>query len=361
MFLSALDRERFDVLGCCDNNSRLQGTLVPDVEDGNTRDGGTLPVFAPAELCRLDPDLVLIASSPDYERDILKQLLGMGLPAETLVCGSFLRGTSAATRLAALRTMPEPARCAASGISYFACGFHAPSWPEPACNLAWNSQDLYYDLCMAKAALAAPEGASIGTWILGLAHYSLHYDMTLSRTWRRAFHYADLFGFHNLSAQRRADPVYAPQAAITGSFPFDDAFRARLLAAETALQFAALPRLDAEQAARQAKVDHNKDYPQTVAENTALLHEFVELLGLNGTRTVLCVAPAHPAYRQGAAGRLRSEFGSVVQPLAREHDCLLLDWFDHPEFGPRHFRDGSHLNYDGAVRFTRMLVEAVRG
>lgn len=73
--LAALKREGIDTVQCfCDNNSRAVGKLIDDLE-----------IVSPQDAVDRYPDACFVITPKDYENEILRQLVHMGVDIENVM------------------------------------------------------------------------------------------------------------------------------------------------------------------------------------------------------------------------------------------------------------------------------------
>lgn len=73
--LAALKQERIDSVRCiCDNNGKLIGQLIDGLE-----------VISPQDALEQYPDACFVITPKDYENEILRQLVHMGVAIENIV------------------------------------------------------------------------------------------------------------------------------------------------------------------------------------------------------------------------------------------------------------------------------------
>jgi hypothetical protein len=335
----------------CLNGIGCRATVFFDADPG--KQGGELrgvPVDAPENVLRHDFDHLVIASTTIYEEAICTALLERGVPARKIIPRTLMLNNMAHRVRAYRRT--GGVRACVSGMSYQRQAV-VPDFSEHAVfNCASTSQDLYYGAAMARALLESgtprPEA-----WLVGLTYYSLHYDMSLSKTWPCVFYYKDLFGYHHLSGERRG--YYLDRfdaAAIADALPeavFDNLaeaeHRSQVLENTGTYDSGA-----SDAVSEQARADANKWYPQTVAENKGVLEAFVRMLAEGGVTPVLTFVPFPASYPIRA--ELADECFGFVAELEARYGCKTLNGYALDGFTDRDFYDTSHLNVHGGRKFT---------
>lgn len=335
--------------------SGLQPTILFDKDP--EKQGASLhgvPIDAPQNLHKHEYEKIIIASAAVYEEEILDLLLSAGVRTDKIILGSLLKNGSNNT-LSAVDTYDRIDICA-SGISYHKHGILNKFSSYEIFNYAKASLDIYYDYCIAKKILECRE--DIKAWCIGLTHYSLHYDMSFSRTWKNVFYYSEMFGYHHLSEERKKYYL-AHYSSNKNSEPFSKEFLRLLLDLEYELSVFNRESIDRatlpEKAKLQARIDFNKHYPATVRENRAILERYVEMLNKNKIVPVLTVVPSPSMYRANMRPRLSEEFLDFVDSLQKNHACHFVDGHSLQGFTDDDFMDASHVNVRGGKKFTRHL------
>ena len=349
LFLHTLQMFHFHISAFIDSNTKLHTSTIEGI-----------PVFPPERLQTLNYDYLIIASSYAFEKEIYLSLKQLGVPKYKILFGSHLR-YSAQSRLAAFDQDKDISTCV-SGISYHKNALVNEFSEHSIFNYALPSQDIYYDHKIA-CELIKNRRSALQNWIIGLSYYSLHYDMSLSKTWENVSYYSGIFGFHNLSEarmQRIADlmPQHHPnnlfphsffKALDTNEYNFSKAHFGKTVDAVTLAQ----------EAKERAPVDFNKNYPDTVTENTGILHNYIRFLIDNAIRPIIVVAPAPLDYRQFIDLNIAHEFLTLMESLQREYGIAFIDGFTLHGYDHTHFMDHSHLNIRGSKKFTRHIDDVL--
>lgn len=342
LFAEALDGSRHEVTVFLDRDPAKQGTTIRGI-----------PVVAPERLAEHCYDKVVIASVPIYEEAIYETLMELGVPPDSVVPGSLLR--FGAQAILDSYSMEHNIDICVSGLSYHKHGVLGKFSKYNVFNYAQNSLDLYYDFQMANAFLSAGS-KPITAWLIGLSQYIFHYDMSLSKMWRSVFYYKDMFGYHNLSAERRNLYLDAYESKrVAHLFSKQTVSRIR----ELDYNWAVYERNDVvnaseltSQARSQAQVDFNKSYPKTVAENVAILERYIKLLQLNHITPILTVVPMLDSYKLNSRLKVVTEFNAILDELMARHDCIVINGYNLDGYTLEHFRDPIHMNVHGGKKFT---------
>ncbi|WML35481.1 hypothetical protein [Clostridium sp. OS1-26] len=101
--------------------------------------------------------------------------------------------------------------------------------------------------------------------------------------------------------------------------------------------------------------DCNKDYPETVKENTKILQEYISLLKSKKITPIIVVCPTSRYYYEKFSPRIKEEFEKIINKIKEEFDVEVFDYFDSNIFLKEDFYDVSHLNKNGTMKFTKLL------
>ncbi|MUM77524.1 hypothetical protein GKC30_07765 [Pseudodesulfovibrio sp. F-1] len=319
---------------------------------------GGVPVDAPKNVSRHDFDRLIIASATVYEEAICKTLLELGVPTDKIVPRTLL--TNNMTHRIRCYGKSAGVRACVTGMSYHRQAVVPELSEFSIFNAASTSQDLYFDLAIARAMLGTGVDRP-AAWLLGLTYYSLHYDMSLSKTWPCVFYYKDLFGYHHLEETRKEYYLNRfDSVAVADSLPSTvldnlarEEHRSLVLDNTGTFDFGGS---DATQL--QARTDGNKWYPGTVAENKGILKAFVQLLLENGITPILTFIPFPASYP--IRTELADECFEFVAGLERKYGCRTLNGYEMTGFIDQDFYDTSHLNIHGGQKFTALADALLR-
>lgn len=108
---------------------------------------------------------------------------------------------------------------------------------------------------------------------------------------------------------------------------------------------------------------HTHDSDEFVAENQKYLTKLIELARKKGVKVVLLTMPGSSYYRELLEENQLQEMREICQQWATNPDISYLDLLDDTSFQDEDFRDGDHLNLQGAVKLSQYVdsVIALRG
>jgi len=101
---------------------------------------------------------------------------------------------------------------------------------------------------------------------------------------------------------------------------------------------------------------HNKlsKYQESRATNTRILHQMCALAKEKGIRIHYVIPPFPPAYFQSLDPQMVASFRQVLKSVESYH-FTVHELQGDKSFASSDFRDGDHLNYQGAVKIVKLL------
>lgn len=258
-----------------------------------------------------------------------------------------------------------------TGLSYAESGINEQFFSRRFYNFAVSSQDIFFDFNIAKLILDFSTCRnSIKYVIISLPIYAFGYDMSKSQsiiTERTEIYYPILGTLHNYSNaknftleyqqyrtqmsmicnhdyQRRIYEHIAPAYKQEIDKVRTEKFNSSLLSASDKKTFV-----------QQINRECTKPYPLTISENKQLIKEYIALLlGLN-IKPIIVVCPVATLVYENLSSHIADEFNNIISELQNELDFQFLNFFSSTMFSDEDFFDPTHLNNQGAERFTRML------
>lgn len=249
----------------------------------------------------------------------------------------------------------------ATGISYTALGFKEENCIKKALNLAFSSQDLFYDYHTIKYIIEKYKYKiyNIKHIIIGLSYYSFEYDMSMSamkgktvlyyEVLKNSHHFHDIDRVYNehYISKKIADKLV--RKLENGYYDFSEI---------TAPDFNDMENKWAI-GKKQVEIDCNKNYPDTVKENTEIFKAYLKLLKNNNIKPIVVVFPASRYYTKHFCRRIEDEFNKIIAEIKKEYDFQFIDYFRSDLFCDDDFHDVSHLNSKGAEKFTEILNKII--
>lgn len=251
-----------------------------------------------------------------------------------------------------------------TGISYIEKCMDAKKFKRPLFNLGRGSQDLYFDCQIAKFVLSdTGGGGAIKYALIGLAPYSFHYDESKTYTYRyRLLQYAIAFSdIHNFWL-----PIDEYKNLLRKSF-----FNCRLeiedknfdtnnvFFAKFERKTELFSRLNVREGAESW---NDKNYPETREENIKILDDYLTLCEENNVTPIIFLPPMTEGYMKYFSRQKLDEFYYLVGTAIKKHPgTKFFDGWQLPGFTDDDFYDSSHLNLQGAAKFSAMFNEFIEG
>lgn len=256
-----------------------------------------------------------------------------------------------------------------TGLSYIQRGIDFEKLNRPMACLASPSQDLYYDLCMAKLYLRdnVEKTGKQQAAVIGIAPYSLWYDLSLSKESRnirthvflhRDFHHYEVDEFEKYGYE------YVCSLLDEGIIGFDVIERefdrycknmemGCLLDEKNTSQFRVSDNMENEVMA--VKKAFNKPYPDTRRENGEVLRRYLELLSSMDMRIIMLLPPFPQFFREHHDEFYLKDLYQEIETLKEEYEIEFVDLYASEMFGNMDFADEQHLNAYGAVKVSEIL------
>ena len=231
-----------------------------------------------------------------------------------------------------------------TGISYSYCSINNKI-NGGLINLANGSQDIYYDYKLAKVFL---ENKNIKRCFIGLSYYSFHYDLSKSAMKEKVVLYYDILkDKHNYKKFN-----YNDENIKSGN---------KVLNLNSIKVAKNQNRLSNKEGKKQARIDCNKNYPETVVENKEVLNLYIQALIKANIEPIIIVFPASKYYNENFSVFLEWEFKEIIDSIIKKHKVRFYDYFRDERFYDKDFRDVSHLNNFGANKMTVIVNEEILG
>ncbi|EKQ51115.1 MULTISPECIES: hypothetical protein [unclassified Clostridium] len=261
-----------------------------------------------------------------------------------------------------------------TGISYAECGIDLSLFKYNAVNLALSGQDLYYDYNLAKNIIEFNK-RKIKNVIIGLCYYSFQYDLSLSNGKTRCIYvYKDILNLiHNYDKDKddKAELlkwINKPMEIDRNLYLDNTNIILQKLKVNFEVDFNKnwannFENMSFDDRIKEGKnlaiLDSNKNYPKTVIENKRILSKYLKCLNSNGISVTIVIFPVTKYYSKNFDRRLKKEFYEIIEELNIDYDFTFLDCFNSNEFKDMDFSDCSHLNVNGARKFTKILNEKI--
>ena len=256
----------------------------------------------------------------------------------------------------------------ATGISHVEKALDVTCFKHKTFNFGRGSQDLYYNLQVAKFAISCGGGhnKTIRYALIGLAPYSFHYD--LSKSANNQFlmlqHFIAFKDLHNFHLPTEVYKNFFHKGYLAQKFSLDsmDVNNPYFAKFGEARHISPQARLEARDI-----IDtwSEKVFPETCEENIGILDEYLTLCEANNIRPLVFLAPMTEAYIKYYNRQRLEEFYSLVEQIInRHHLAIFIDGWRVKFLSDADFYDVEHLNIEGAAKFSFFLngiVEHLEG
>lgn len=338
------------IIAYADNDRKKQHKIYKGVQ-----------VISPQEINEYDYNYLIIASQ--YNLAIKEQLLDLGIKEEFIfdfyayICNkNYIKDM-----IFSFAKSNEMYEMVATGISYTVTGFREDLMLKKAYKFSFASQDLYYDYNIIKYIFDnyKEKTQHIKYCLIGLSYYSFQYDMSLSNMKNRVKLYYDVLKLkHNL----KDDTI------LENKNTYNEILAKRILKVNKnnsiVIEWGGkvdLSYMDQKDilGRKQAELDCNKNYPDTVQENRDILIDYIKLLKENNIKPIAVIFPASKYYTNNFSTKIEKEFKDILYNLQREYKFQILDYFRDDNYDDTDFVDVSHLSKKGAIKFTNVLNERI--
>lgn len=319
-------------------------------------------IISPDNISNYEYDYIIIGSQ--FNEEIYNQLLDMGVNKNKILQFSKILDNHWNYYKSSINSFvlqPDGLyEVLATGISYTALGFREDTCCKKAFKFAFGSQDLFYDYHTIKYLIEnfKKKTTNVRYVIMGLSYYSFQYDMSLSAMKAKTvLYYEVLKNFHHFKDIERiygeydinkniADKILRKNKDDNYDFKWQTPILRDFEDKETVGK-------------RQAERDCNKNYPETVKENTEIFKEYLKLLKDNNIKPIVVVYPATKYYTKYFSKRIENEFHNIINEVKNQYSFQYMDYFRYDLFTDEDFNDVSHLNHQGAEKFTKILNEEI--
>lgn len=196
--------------------------------------------------------------------------------------------------------------------------------------------------------------------LIGLASFSFNYDT--SKATNLSFlmlHYLISFGdVHNFHMpaedyKKLLRPQYFSMRLPLEPFDVNNPFGTK-----TPLRFMT-PKVRLE--AREVINSWSRRYfPETRDENVKILDDYLTFCGQNHIRPVMFLPPATEGYKKHFNKPMIDEFYYIVGQACKKHPyAIFIDGWKLQGFTDRDFYDASHMNIQGAAKFSTFLNSVI--
>ncbi|WML35467.1 chemotaxis protein [Clostridium sp. OS1-26] len=338
------------ILAYVDNNESKWGTKRNNIL-----------IVKPEQIKNYDYDYIIIASQ--FNEEIYNQLIDLGVVENKIFqYYKFMDNYSNEYKYMIdnfIENNNDDLEAICTGISYAYTGFSEKKCLKSCYKFSLSSQDIFYDYHTIKYLFNnfKEKVINVKYAIIGLCYYSFQYDMSLSAMKNKVvWYYSILKTAHHYSNADRLSEEYENNREIA-----EKTFRINGGYFDFVYDVPSFKEYEnkVEIGRKQAELDCNKDYPKTVQENIQIFKDYLRFLKDNNIKPIVVVFPASKYYTEYFSKRIEDEFYCIINQVKKEYNFQYIDYFRSELFDDDDFSDVSHLNNQGAEKFTKMLNEEI--
>lgn len=216
--------------------------------------------------------------------------------------------------------------------------------------MANRAQDLFYDYQIAKLLDNEKLLKNTTHYIVGLTYYSFDYDLSKTRNgWEIIRYYPYIKEQHNLASGSDFETF----VCYTKEYIERNIICHHLFNKEVSYI------VDDEEGKNVALKDFKKDNPITVWENKEILKQFFSFLIEREIKPIVVIMPAVEGYVQGCPWAVKKRFYDSLLECIADRDIQILDYFGKYYGSISDYYHVSHFNHEGAVKFTKRLIQDI--
>lgn len=307
-------------------------------------------IISPNDICRTYYDYIMIGSI--FFNQINKQLLDLNINKEKIV-QFYKYGINEVEHM--LTNINNKVKVIATGLSYMYYALDINEMKKETANLASSSQDLYYDFNVVKYILELnlykPKYV-----IIGLSYFSFHWDISKSSLDYMCVKYRAIskqsHNSENYEVNNKEYDCFLKQSQELLLMDFNNIVVKDMFSNSWNT---ILDEKNKKLGESQAQIHNKKIYKSTVEENIKILKEYLKLLKNYSIKPILVVCPTSKYYYNYFPDRLKNEFYSIINFISKDYEFQFIDYFYSNKFEENDFADPSHLNKNGAKKFTEIM------
>lgn len=336
-----LNLEDNQLIGYADNNIKRQGTCIDNIY-----------VYKPDQLIDLIFDYIIIGSM--YFDEIYTQLIKLGIPKSKIInIYEYIRYND--VRLTLHTSENKLFDTLITGISYARYGYDTTVLCKPSLNMSFNSQDIFYDYCLARYLLE--HDYTFKNAFVSLAYYSFQFDLSLSREKHLVNRYEVLIDVQKHVNKEKFNKVIYPliKQKEQTKLPLN------LFIENFVSEFDELHQSDrilgdlTQDRQKLAQLHSNKNYPKTVIENKMLFEKYLVLLIQHNIKPIIVIHPQEQVYRLAFDEKIIKEFNEIIDEFKAKYPITVVDLFADSRFNKEDFYDVHHLNKQGAKKVSKIM------
>lgn len=340
----------YNVINSINDDVKIVGYIDNDESKLGFKD--SYQVISPDEIEKFKYDYIIIASQ--YEEEIFNQLREMHIDEKKVIkfFEWFDSNNNYVESVISAYHKLSNYKGIITGISYTRAAILENSLKYKFVLAAFASQDIKYDYKMVEYIINNKHNNKFDYCIIGLSYYSFQYDLSKSSMKNKVSLYNFIESYNNegnYNLNFNVNNMIFKGNEGGGFKNFDPEIEFCKLKIEEKCKIGE----------KQALIDCNKNYPNTVRENKQILKDYLKLLKNNKIKPIIVVCPASKYYTKNFSRRIEAEFKTIINEIRQEYDFQYIDYFRSEQFDDDDFQDVSHLNTKGAEKFTKILNEVI--
>lgn len=257
-------------------------------------------------------------------------------------------------------TLPSSLEAIVVGSSHAEMGFAVPELQQTTYNMAFTSQDLWYDCAIATQLLDRLPHLKLVIFTISdftFRHASCDKD---GEKWRESLYF---HSWNIPSRVKEADSKRYSRLVLANAGEDLAVLKAKAALRDEPKRGWRPKTLEhfSFESGKIAATRHSGNFPPArVEENTNILLTTIHKLQKAGVECVLVSTPKHQTYRANLPESQRQQTLDIIQLVCRRSGVCCYNYSEDSRFDEKYFFDGDHLNELGAVAFTRILNSDLR-
>ncbi len=248
----------------------------------------------------------------------------------------------------------------ATGMSYAEVGLDGTHFKRRLFNFARSSQDLYYNLQIAKFVVSCEGHTKLRYALIELAPYIFHYDLSKST-------HLNFLMMHYLIAFNDLHNFFVP-ADVYKKFLCEEYLNSRLSIEPFDVNNPFLLKKPTYSMTPQKKIKilksgderDRKVFPETRKENVKILNDYLTLCEENNIRPIMILMPMSELYMKIYPRRQLDEYYYLIEQACKKHSrAIFIDGWKLQGLTDKDFYDYGHMNTHGAAKFSAFLNNIV--
>lgn len=354
---NGINENDVDIVCICDNDKKKINTFIDDKY-----------VISPSDIYKYDYDYIVIASK--YSEQIIKQLKNIGVKESKIIDGLNIYNQRINNKMVKqeflerlnLDLEQKAIEVIATGMSYSLQSINKNVLNKKVEIFALRSQDLYYDLLATQYILNRNNSRhKVKYAIIGLAYYSFNYDLSLRKDhmkYRCIDVYEPIFNEthnynknENMNQERLLEYILNNQSENND---FEYLSEYRMIKQEINQNNRSFITQKGKEIASKWE---NKIYIETIFENINTFKKLIEILLVSKIQPIVVIFPTHESYHKNFPKKAKSVFHNILNMFKEMYGFEVHDFFESNLFNDCDFLDSDHLNYNGSIKFTKLLNE----